>query len=541
MSLSYKVFLRQEAKRQNAYQGVVVLLILVALLSSGLIQALISPPLNWTLLHVMSWVPAFWVFSRLSGRRAFLAGWLVGTSANLAIFYWLIFTAHNFLGIPMLITPLVLLFFALGIGLYVAVFAWGFQYIRNITAGAWPFAIAIWFCALEFIMPQLFTYYQGVAWYQHPEVFLVTSLTGVSGMSFLVILCNALVLQAIEVMLEGRKSSRALFNNVAVFALLLLLTFTYSTHRLTEIERAEADARAIKIVIIQPNHNVQIKQQLHRQSPDSFARDLVTLSREVTDTMFGPGCIDVYIWPENALPKPPRDASNRLVIDFARQSGAEIWTGALFQDSHQVNTGVYHNTAFRIDSNGEIDTRYDKTLLIPFGEYVPLKGVLPGLDWIRLPGNFEAGDGLRIFSSEWAKFSFLICYEAIKSSFVRTGIQGGAEILVNISGDARSGDHSEQSQHLMLAAIQAAQFGVPLVRSTSTGISAFVDARGLITAQTRVFERGGLVQWVQPLRVPSFYAQYGDWFAWVCVIVSILLLTAVGRIKFIARRAINQS
>lgn len=516
-----------------------MLLITVALLYSGLVQALISPPLNWTLLHVLSWVPAFWVFSKLSGRRAFLAGWLVGTSANLAIFYWLMFTAHNFLGIPSLLTPLALLFFAAGIGFYVAMFAWGFQRIRQSAGNAWPFAIAAWFCALEFLTPQLFTYYQGVAWYQQPQIFLITSVAGISGMSFLVILCNAIALQAIEVVRAGWKPRRAIFTNAAVFSLLLLVAFAYSNQRLAEIARAEAEVKPIKVALIQPNYNDKRREKLHRQPPSSFARDLVMLSREVAATT--PDCIDVYVWPENALPKSPSEACNRQVLDFARESGAEIWTGALFQESRQVNTGVYRNAAFRIDAKGEIHRRYDKSLLIPFAEYLPLKGVLGGLNWFRPPGNFEPGTGLKVFASEFAQFSFLICYEAIKSAYVRTGLQGGANFLVNVSGDVRSGDHSEQSQHLMLAAIQAAQYGVPLVRSTSTGISAFVDTRGLITAQTRVFERGGLVQSVRPLRVPSFYARYGDWFAWVCVIASALLLAKGGRAKLSVPLKFNKS
>jgi apolipoprotein N-acyltransferase len=532
--LSDLALLKPEAERLNHYRGIATLSVLLALLYSGLVQALISPPLNWTLLHVLSWVPAFWVFSRLSGHLAFLSGWLVGTSANLAIFYWLMFTTHNFLGMPVLLTPVVLLFFAAGVGFYVAVFAWGFQRIYRSVPNAWPFAIAAWFCALEFLTPQLFTYYQGAAWYQQPHLFLVSSLTGVSGISFLVIVCNAIALQAIEVGRGGWKQRRTLFTNVVVFSLLLLLTFAYSMQRLTEIERAETDAKSIEIALIQPNYTVERKKKLHRQSPDSFARDLVELSREIA--AMTQKHIDVYVWPENALSKSPAEASNRQVINFARKNKAEIWTGALFQDSRQANVGVYRNSAFRIDANGEIDTRYDKTLLIPFGEYVPLKGILPGLDRIRLPGNFEAGDGLKILSSELSKFSFLICYEAIKSAYVRVGIQGGTELLVNISGDARSGDHSEQSQHLMLAAIQAAQFGVPLVRSTSTGISAFVDARGLVTAQTNVYDRGGLVQSVQPLRVPSIYAQYGDWFAWICVGVSIFLLSMGDRLTIFMRR-----
>jgi apolipoprotein N-acyltransferase len=511
--------------------------VLLALLFSGLVQALISPPLNWLFLHVVSWVPAFWVFSQLNGRRAFLAGWLVGTSANLAIFYWLPVSAHNYLSIPVALTPLVLLCFASGIGFYVAVFAWGFQYIRRVSAGTWPFTIAIWFCALEFLMPQLFTYYQGVAWYQQPHIFLASSLTGVSGISFLVMFCNALILQAYEVMRGRWKSGRVLYINALVFLLLLSLTFIYTSQRLEKIKLAEASTTPINVALIQSNHNVERKDELRRQPPGSFARDLVMLSHEVAAKVGTK--IDVYVWPENALQKSPDGEGNRKVIDFARESNAEIWTGALFNSSHQINAEVYRNAAYRIDASGKIDTRYDKTLLIPFGEYVPLKEVLPGLDWIKLPGNFEAGDGIRTYLPGKAKFSFLICYEAIKTNYVRTGIQQGTELLVNLSGDARSGDNSEQSQHLMLAAIQAAQFGVPLIRSTSTGISAFVDARGLITSQSRVFERGGLVSRVQPLRVPSIYAQYGDWFAWACVLISLLLLALGGYQNICVTRAAN--
>lgn len=495
---------------------------LLALLYSGLVQALISPPLNWTVLHALSWLPAFWVFSGLSGRRAFLAGWLVGTSANLAIFYWLAQTVHSFLGIPAPLAPAVLLLFSAGTGLYVAVFAWGFQRIRRTAGRVWPLAIAAWFCALEFVAPQLFTYYQGVAWYQLPQVFLITSLTGVSGMSFLVMLCNGVAWQGVESLRAGVAQRQAFFANAGVLLLLLLSTLAYSTQRLAEIERAEADTKPLEIALIQPNYTIERRRELLRKPPGAFVRDLVTLSREVARRT--PGRIDVYVWPEGALPQPPGEARNLAILDFARESGAEIWTGANFQKSSLEGLGVHHNSAFRIDESGGIDRRYDKTILVPFGEYVPLKGVLPGLDRIKLPGDFEAGGGLNIYSSGLAKFAFLICYEAIKSSYVRTGIQRGAELLVNVSGDARSGDHSEQSQHLMLVSIQSAQFGVPLVRSATTGISAFVDARGLITAQTSAFERGGLVRTVRPMRIHSVYAHYGDWFAWACVAISAMFL-----------------
>lgn len=512
--------------RLGITQRGVLALCAISLLFSGLIQAVISPPLNWLWLHLISWVPAFWVFSFLDGRRAFLAGWLVGISANLAIFYWLPITAHNYLAIPVLLTPLLLLLFAAGVGFYVAVFSWGFQHIRRISGSFWPFAVAAWFCALEFLMPQLFTYYQGVAWYQQPEIFLVSSVTGVSGVSFLVILTNALVLQLLEAALWQRKERMALIANMTVYACMLLLVFTYSLKRMDHIAQVEAEAGEIEVALIQPNYSVERKQILQRETSGSFARDLIALSRQIAATT--PDPVDVYIWPENALPGSPAKDSHEPVLDFARQQGAEIWTGATYQERHRAHTGVYRNSAFRIDARGNIDTRYDKTLLIPFGEYVPFRDVLPGADRIHLPGNFNAGVGPVVHKVDLAKFSFLICYEVIKSGYVRKAILDGADLLVNVSGDVRSGNHSEQSQYLMLAAVQSAQYGVPQVRSTSTGISAIVDARGMITAKTKVFERGGLVGTVRPVQVESIYAKHGDWFAALCITFSIILLV-IGR------------
>ena len=429
---------------------------------------------------------------------------------------------NNYLGIPILLTPILLLVFASLFSIYLGVFAWGFQFIQRRAAGAWPFAIASWFCALEFIMPQLFTYYQGAAWYQYPQIFLITSLTGVSGMSFMVILCNALIVQFIDFIPEWGKHRKTLFSNMGVFFLLMLIAFSYSSLRLVRITTIEADARPFEIAIIQPNYSVENKEELYRHGPTSYAEDLVSLSRIVAGTKLDE--IDVYIWPENALSKPPYGSHNKQVIDFAYQTKSEIWTGTLYQDSLEIGTSMFRNSAFRIDQDGEVDDRYDKTLLIPFGEYVPMRDKLPFLNRVQLPGNFKAGEGIKIHTSEIGKFSFLICYEAIKSGYVRSAIQGGAELLVNISGDVQSGNHSEQSQYLMLTAIQAAQYGVPLVRSTSTGISAYVNARGTIMKQMQVFDRGGIVCSVKPMRVPSFYAKHGDWFAWICVSTSVLFM-----------------
>ena len=499
----------------------------VSLLFSGVAQAAISPPLNWIALHPLSWVPAFAVFSRLTGRRAFFAGWLVGTSANLAIFCWLPGTVNRFGDLPLPVAVLVWLLFAAVTGFYTGVFAWGFGAIRRVAGAAWPAAIAAWFCGLEFLNPQLFGYLQGVAWYQVPQLFLITAATGVSGASFLVMLCNGVAWQGLELARgAGGASKKAWLGNVAVLAVALLGAFAYSRARLERIAEAELAAEPLRIALIQPDHTIERRDRMIRSAPEAFAEDLVGLSREAIAASDG---IDVFLWPEGALRTDPRQTRNRAVLDFVRETGAEVWTGGNHHEFDGRRVRVAHNSAFRIFGPGAVDERYDKNILVPFGEYVPLKDVIPFFDRIPTVGNFEAGTTVPSYERGRTRFVFLVCYEAIRSAFVREAIDDDVNLIANVTVDAWYGDLSEQSQHLMLAATQSAVHGLPLVRATTTGISAFIDASGMITARTEKFTREALVRDVRPVRVAGLYSRWGEWFAWTCVAASVLLLAASRR------------
>lgn len=503
-----------------------MLLTLASLLFTGLVQAVISPPSNLLFLHPAAWVPALAVFSRLEGRRALMAGWLVGFSANLAIFDWLPGTVSRFGDLPWAAAVVVWLLFAAATGFYSALFAWGFARVRRRSGSLWPFAIAAWFSAVEFLNPQIFGYLQGDAWYQVPHFFLATAVTGVSGISFLVMLGNAVVLQAVE---YGRcrttAARRDLLRNAAALAALLLVAGGYSTWRLGEIRRAEDSAATMRVALVQPDHTIDRRHELDGMKPSAFADDLVAMSRDAAAAAVRDGAkIDVFVWPEGALRSDPVRAPNTAVGDFVRSSGAEVWTGANHKEVDRDGHRREFNSAFRVFAGGAVDRRYDKNILVPFGEYVPLRDVVPGFRDIHTAGNFEAGREVPVYDAGPARFVFLVCYEAIRPAFVRKAIGSGANLLVNVTVDAWYGDSSEQSQHLMLAAVQSALNGLPLLRSTTTGISAFVDASGVITASTGTFTREVLVRDVKPLRVASLYSTWGDWFAWACVAASVLLL-----------------
>lgn len=506
-------------------------LALLALLFTGAAHVVVLPPGGWAWLHPFLWVPAFLVFSRVRGRRALLAGWLAGASANAFAMCWVPTTITTFSNLPPTAAIAMHVVACAVWGLFVAVFAWGFGAVRRACGGAWPFACAAWFTACEFLGPHVFPWQQGVSLYAVPVLFLVASLTGVAGLTFLLMLLNGIVLQGIEVV-RGAASKRALAWNAAVAALLVLLGAAWSQVRLWRIDRAEQEAKSVRIALVQSNHDPDRLAELMRKGRDAIARDLIEVSEQALREH---GDVDVFVWPEAALKRSPADPSYHQVLRFAHRHAVEVWTGARRYEWGPGQVQRRFNSGFRVDARGRIDGRYDKNILIPFGEYMPLGDTFPVLARIKGPVRVTPGEKLTLIDGPKARFAFLICYEAIHADFVRRAVRLGPDLLVNLTYDGWFGDTAEPHQHLMLAAIQSAQYGVPLVRATTTGISAFVDARGVITARTELDRREVLVGEVKLAAVPSPYATLGDWFAWTCVAFSGFLLLRTWR----SRRAVS--
>ena len=497
------------------------LVAVTALCFSGAVLPFISMPVGWVWLHPVSWAPALLVLSRVRGARAFFAGWLLGTAANAAIFYWIVHTVRTFTNLGAAVAAATLLLFALATGLQLAVFGWGLPRVRARSGRRWPFGIAAWFTACEFVFPHLFPNPQGSVWNQLPSLFLVSSLTGVAGVTFLALACNALVVQGIETARERSPAGFWVFGaNAAGFVALVAGALVWSSLRIERIDEAESGAEALRVALVQPGTGPGERRALLRAGATAVARDLVALSRQALER--DPE-IDVLVWPEKILLSSPMDPRNRAVLQFVRDTGVEVWTGG--GHSEQVDGGRRNfNSAYRVHGRGSVDRRYDKIVLMPFGEFMPLMDVWPALQRIRGPGNFSAGEEIFVYDDAPARFAFLVCYEAILSDLVREAVQQDADLLVNLTFDGWFGDTAEPGQHLMMSASQAALFGVPLVRSTTTGISAFVDARGRITEQSELLARQVIVADVKPLRVPSPYARWGEWFAWGCVLASAALL-----------------
>lgn len=495
------------------------LLAIAALAFSGLVQGLVFPPLNYYWLQPWALAPGFYVLSRLCGRRAFLAGWFMGMLATLALFYWIAETVMRFAEVSFALGLLALVLFALFEGLYLGIFGWGLGYLRSVSGAAWPFAAAAWFVTCEFLNPQLFPYYQGAAFYAVPELFLVSSATGIPGLTFQIVLWNLILVAAAEQILGVREQSRRAWvvSGLAV-ALMLGSSIGISAWQESRVAAAEDQAPVLRLAIVQPSLDILAARTL---GPSGMAERHVEQSQRA---LAADPAIDVFLWPETALRSAPTNPANSVVFDFIRKSGREVWTGARTLEQVEGKE-KYFNAAYLFHRDGSIGVRYDKVRPLMFGEYVPFEDHLPILRRLPGVGNFAAGDDLvRLDSETPAVASFLICYEAILREFVRSRLPEGTNLIANITNDSWFGHTSCASQHLMLAATRSAELGIPMARAATTGISAFIDARGVITQHSPLYTQETLVEDVRLVRVPSLYSMVGDWFLWLTTLVSLPLL-----------------
>ncbi len=502
-----------------------------ALITTGAVHYLLAPPYGeqgWIFLHPLAWIPALAVFSQLRGWRAFAAGWLVGSLAELIIYTWMIGTVERFTQLSLPGALAIWLLYGVLHGLATGVFAWGVVPLRRSAGSAWPFAVAAWFVVCEHWGPNFFPYTQGAGWVSVPEVFLLASQTGVAGVSFMVFLTSGLGLLAIEAWQghdQGPSRTRRPGVSGAAGILVIGLALSVAVLQETRIAAAEASSTPLRVALVQDNRDNFELLRLHRADPYSVARELVELSE--AQLAVDPG-IRVVLWPEGALRSPPNTRFNRQAVSFAERHGVELWTGAMTKTQGRDPRVKVYNSAYRINEAGKIDPPYHKNILVPISEARPDFSWLPSLPGlvgaIAGTGQISAGEGPGLFDTPWGPVAFLICYEAILPESVRSVAKSGTELIANFTYDAWFGNTRELDQHLAMARAQAVQVGIPMLRVTTTGISAIIDARGRVTARGGRYTPEVVVGDVRPLHASGLYARIGPWFAWVCTLVALVLL-----------------
>ena len=444
----------------------------------GVLAAAALSPVDLVPLLVIAFSGLVWLMDGCTGRRdATLLGWSFGFGFFLAGLYWI--SAALFVDIAQFwwLVPLALLGVPAGFGIFAALAVLAAHEATRrfgLLGGARILVLAVAWVAAEWLRGHILTGFPwnliGYAWAgAFPgalAVLQLTAVTGIYGLSLLTVLAAALPARLGDI---GRGRYWALVAAV----LLIALPAAGGAWRLADAPRETVPGVMLRLV--QPS----IPQTL-KNDPDALAqnfRRLLALSASR-----GADKVTHLVWPEAAAPPLlERFADERRAIAAVIPRGGLLLTGA---ERAEPVTGwpPQHiwNSVVALNGRGDIIAAYDKAHLVPFGEYVPLRSVLPIERIVPGVGEFSAGPGPRTLTLPGLPpVGPLVCYEAIFPGAVIERTKR-PQWLLNVTNDAWYGMSSGPFQHLAIVRVRAVEEGLPLVRAANNGVSAVIDPYGRI-------------------------------------------------------------
>lgn len=482
---------------------------LAALLSaSALGLALAFPRTDWSAVAWVLVAPVI-VMALARGPRAALGwGWLFGGLFFLILLRWLDVTFQVYSAIPWPLTWGPILLLATYCGLYIGLFAATVSWIGRRRSPTLALVVApfLW-VADEWVRGRLMGGFPwgtlGYSQYLRLQVIQIAELGGVHAVSFVLLAVNAAIAGCLV------QSWRRALAGIGLAAVLVAATLGFGMIRLAE----PAPPAEVRVAVIQPS----IAQPL-KGDPDYAAATLgivMSLTRQAADER--PGLI---VWPETSVPAMLRREPGMLQSfqALARETQASLLLGSIDADVKSP-TKIY-NSAFLLTENG-VSGRYDKMHLVPFGEFVPLSGVIGFVrSWGEFIAELEPGARPVVFPGPPAPLGVVICYEGIFPELVREFVKGGARLIVNMTNDAWFGRTDGPWQHLAMYPFRAVEHRTAVVRSANTGVSAIIAPTGQIIRRLTLFRRGTMSEPV-PLRSrETLYTRLGEWVAYLSLAVS---------------------
>ena len=477
---------------------------------AGLLMPLSFAPFDFSILALVSLVLLMLCWTGISKGRAFLRGWLYGLAMFGFGVSWVHISMNEFGGIDIPLAVFLTVLFVMFLALYPALTGYLARRLsdRGTHQVAREYLIivpAVW-VFFEWLKGILFT---GFPWltvgYSQIDMPLAgyAPIFGVYGVSFAVAMTAGLIVYWLLTGIDSTK--RALPAIVLIWIAAALLN---------QVDWSDAVDEPVTISMLQGNMSQDQKWLPQNKQPtlDMYT----TLSRENWGS-------DLIIWPETAVPAFYHQVEPFLknIAQEARMNSSELLIGI---PVYNKKTKQYFNSMMSL---GLQESFYDKRHLVPFGEYLPLKSWLGDLiDFFQIPmSDFTEGDRDRSFLKvAGQKAGISICYEDVFGDEVAQALPD-ATFLVNTSNDAWFGDSFAPHQHLQIARMRALETGRFMVRSTNTGISAFINEKGKVQSQSPQFERHVLTDKIQPMQGMTPFAIFTN--IPVVVITSLLILVGI--------------
>ena len=474
-------------------------------------------PVLLVALGVFAWLIDSAIASNRPIRRAAWTGWAFGFAYFAGGFYWI---GEAFYVDPATIwmMPFAVTLLPAGMALYYAAAGALAAAFRRTGAGG-ALILTASFATIEFVRGFLFT---GFPWNLFGSTFIDTPMAqsaaviGVYGLTFAAMLAGF----SLAPLVTGRGITRAM--PFAAGLALLGGAFGYGVMR----EPPPPVAQATHLRVVQPDNP-----QSEKSQRDYMRR----LWQRLMGLTFGAGAdkIDVFIWPEGVIGFLDETPEALTAIGDAMQPGQYLLAGSARRELTDAGGTRYFNALLAIDAEGRVEAVYDKAHLVPFGEYLPFPEFFRMLDiaslTARIGGAFTAGPGLRTLDLTGVpSFGALVCYEAL---FPHDVVAAGPRPrwLVNVTDDSWFGTQTGPHQHLTAARFRAIEEGLPVIRAATTGISAIVDAEGVIVSATDLQTAAAIDGDLPPAYAGTLFARFGHGSLAVLVLFSLAGGLVLGR------------
>ena len=416
----------------------------------------------------------------------------------------------------------------------VAPFTWvALEYIRSFFLSGFP-----WF-------------FTGHTQYQYLPIIQVSDITGVYGVSFIIIMVNAGIADLIlYITTQSRaRNSTSLYRfpsqKFTFYGLtcilpfvLLAATLSYGFCWLNHYKPQDGPT----LCMVQGNIPQEVKFESKEDDEISILKKYTDLSMSVKGKP-----VDLLVWPETMIPgllNIDPELTGRKIDVLSQltpiQLSQDLNTNLLLGGIALTLVGeeqIYFNSAYYYNKEGKLVDRYDKIHLVPFGEFTPLKKYFPFLAKL-VPYEIGLTHGRRrtLFRLDTAQqgsfvFGSSICYEDTVPSLIRKFKKDGADFMLNITNDGWFRNSAELDQHLAIMVFRAVENRFCMARTANTGISSFVSPDGAIYAKLSDSKgkyreiSGTLIDRIKLIeKYNPFYTICGDWFSILCVTASLIML-----------------
>jgi apolipoprotein N-acyltransferase len=484
---------------------------------SGVLTALAFPKFDLMFFAWISLLPLFFLLAKARPGRGLLLGWIAGASFYAVLLYWIPDVPAHYGHLPVVFSLLIHVLLVAVLASTWALFGWAFAVLRGRWSDAAFFLAPLLWVAMEYVVGHVLTGFPwgllGVSQYQNTAFIQISAITGVYGVSFMLVLFQAYF----TVSIESMKRLPFAFAAVAMAAVHL--------GGVLALPKPAVGAETFRAAVIQGNASSDTAWgRLAPEQIEAFLEEHLALSRQARRAG-----AELLVWPEFSVPlcfSCPEPLYVRLrsrLEDFVEETGATLVVGTIETTGQGPDRQVF-NAALCL-APGRAVSRYAKMHLVPFGEYVPYKPLLGFVEKIAPAiGGLTPGKYAALHSFRDIPFGTPICYEIVFPDLVRRFTRRGARFLATLTNDGWYGRSAAPYQHFAAAVLRAAENRRFVLRAASTGISGIIDPAGRVLARSEIGTAVYLIGEVTPGAGLTFYARHGDVFAFLALTIAGLSL-----------------